>query len=90
MKAQRAATVEWNQTKGERYTELDTITHPTLVVHGHHDIMQPPINAYTLTQRIPQAQLIIYPNSGHGAIFQYPALFADHAARFVDADPAFT
>jgi hypothetical protein len=34
------------------------------VVHGHHDIMQPPINAYTLAQRIPRAELIIYPDSG--------------------------
>jgi pimeloyl-ACP methyl ester carboxylesterase len=52
--------------------------------------MQPPINAYTLAQRIPWAQLVIYPDSGHGAIFQYPGLFTDHAARFLDAEPAFT
>ena len=90
MKAQRAAIAEWGETKGERYAELAAITQPTLVVHGHHDIMQPPINAYTLAQRIPQAQLIIYPDSGHGAIFQYPGLFVDHAACFLDAEPAFT
>jgi pimeloyl-ACP methyl ester carboxylesterase len=90
MKAQRAATVEWSQPKGERYAELATITQPTLVVHGHHDIMQPAINAFTMAQRIPQAQLIIYPDSGHGAIFQYPGLFVDHASRFLDADPAFS
>jgi pimeloyl-ACP methyl ester carboxylesterase len=90
MKAQRAAVVEWSKTKGERYAELAAITQPTLVVHGRYDIMQPPINAYTLAQRIPRAQLVIYPDSGHGAIFQYPGLFADHAARFLDAEPAFT
>lgn len=90
MKAQRAAIVEWSEPKGERYAELAAITQPTLVVHGHHDIMQPPVNAYTLAQRIPQAQLIIYPDSGHGAIFQYPGLFVNHAARFLDAEPAFT
>jgi pimeloyl-ACP methyl ester carboxylesterase len=61
-----------------------------LVVHGHHDIMQPTINAFMMAQRIPQAQLIIYPDSGHGAIFQYPGLFVDHASRFLDADPAFS
>ena len=90
MKAQRAATVEWSQPKGERYAELATITQPTLVVHGHHDIMQPTINAFTMAQRIPRAQLIIYPDSGHGAIFQYPGLFVDHASRFLDVDPAFS
>ena len=52
--------------------------------------MQPTINAFTMAQRIPQAQLIIYPDSGHGAIFQYPGLFAHHASRFLDADPAFS
>jgi pimeloyl-ACP methyl ester carboxylesterase len=89
MKAQRAAIIEWSQQKGERYAELAKITQPTLVVHGHHDIMQPTINAYTLEQQIPNAQLIVYPDSGHGAIFQFPELFVDHASRFLDAELAF-
>jgi hypothetical protein len=41
---------------------------PTLVVHGHHDIMLPTMNAFFLSQHIPDAQLIIYPKSGHGAL----------------------
>ncbi len=89
MTAQRSATIEWKEEKGQRYSELTAITQPTLVVHGHHDIMQPTINAYTLSQLIPHAQLIIYPDSGHGAMFQYPELFVDHASRFLDANPAF-
>jgi hypothetical protein len=47
---------------------------PTLVVHGHRDIMLPPMNAFVLSQHIPNAQLIIYPKSGHGALFQYSTL----------------
>jgi pimeloyl-ACP methyl ester carboxylesterase len=90
MKTQRAATIEWSQRKGERFAELAAISQPTLVVHGHRDIMQPTINAFTMAQRIPQAQLIIYPDSGHGAIFQYPELFVDHASRFLDSERAFS
>jgi pimeloyl-ACP methyl ester carboxylesterase len=90
MHAQRAAIVEWSHAVGERYTELSEIAQPVLVVHGSHDIMQPTANAYTLAQRLPSAQLVIYPDSGHGAIFQYASLFVAHASRFLDADPVFT
>lgn len=40
---------------------------------------------YTLQQYIPNAQLILYPGSGHGSQFQYPQLFVLQAARFLDA-----
>jgi pimeloyl-ACP methyl ester carboxylesterase len=55
-----------------------------LVVNGHNDIMIPTINSFTLSQHIPDAQLIIYPDSGHGSLFQYPELFASHARIFLD------
>jgi pimeloyl-ACP methyl ester carboxylesterase len=88
--AQSAALAEWRTQRGERFGELAAITQPTLVVNGRHDIMLPTINSYILAQHIPAAQLIIYPDSGHGSLFQYPALFVAHAARFLDADVAFT
>jgi pimeloyl-ACP methyl ester carboxylesterase len=49
--------------------------------------MIPTIIAYTLSQNIPDAQLIIYPDSGHAAIFQYPELFLRHAELFLDGSP---
>jgi pimeloyl-ACP methyl ester carboxylesterase len=52
-------------------------------VNGNNDIMVPSINSYTLAQVIPNAQLILYPDSGHGAIFQYAKLFAEHANLFL-------
>jgi len=47
--------------------------------------MIPTINSYNLSQRIPQAQLILYPDSGHGALFQFPELFVAHGTMFLDA-----
>jgi pimeloyl-ACP methyl ester carboxylesterase len=46
--------------------------------------MVPTINSFTLSQHIPNAQLIIYPDSGHASHFQYPDLFLAHARLFLD------
>jgi len=84
MAAQRAAATEWRQIRGERFSELTDISQPTLVVNGHHDVMIPTINSYTLSQHIPRAQLIIYPDSGHGVLFQFPELFVAHGRMFLE------
>jgi pimeloyl-ACP methyl ester carboxylesterase len=83
MRAQQAALMEWAQPRGERYADLKTIKQPTLVVNGNNDIMVPTINAFTLSQHIRTAQLIVYPDSGHGALFQYSELFVAHAKLFL-------
>jgi pimeloyl-ACP methyl ester carboxylesterase len=84
MAAQTAAATEWRLIRGERFSELKDISQPTLVVNGHHDVMIPTINSYTLSQHIPRAQLIIYPDSGHGALFQFPELFVAHGRIFLE------
>lgn len=84
MAAQTAAISAWREVHGERYSELNNIRQPTLVVNGNHDVMVPTINAYTLSQNIPRAQLIVYPDSGHGSLFQFPRLFAAHGKMFLD------
>lgn len=83
--AQLAAMQAWLGARDESFAELGRITQPTLVVNGSNDVMIPTINSYTLSQHIPNAQLIIYPDSGHGAHFQYPELFVKHATLFLDA-----
>ena len=88
MKAQLAAIAEWREVRGERFGELKRIAQPTLVVNGNRDIMVPTINSFTLSQQIPNAQLIIYPDSGHASHFQYPDLFLAHARLFLDRDGA--
>jgi pimeloyl-ACP methyl ester carboxylesterase len=75
--------MDWAQPRGERYADLKTIKQPSLVVNGNNDIMVPTINAFTLSQHVPNAQLIVYPDSGHGAFFQYPELFVAHTKLFL-------
>ena len=82
--AQIAAGQKWFRIEPDRYAELKEIRQPTLVVNGKHDVMIPTINSFIMSQHIPNAQLIIYPDSGHGALFQYPELFLAHSRLFLD------
>jgi pimeloyl-ACP methyl ester carboxylesterase len=81
--AQMAAFREWERFTGERFAELRTIQHPTLVVNGVHDEMIPIANSYRLVENLPNAVLLAYPDAGHGSLFQYHESFARHAAAFL-------
>src|ERR1700733_14983014 len=56
--AQVAAFREWERFSGERFAELQTIRHPTLVVNGVHDEMIPIANSYRLVEHLPNAVLL--------------------------------
>ncbi len=43
------------------------------------------INSFSLQQNLPEAQLILYPDSGHESLFQYPKLFVRHTDMFLRA-----
>jgi pimeloyl-ACP methyl ester carboxylesterase len=49
----------------DAYERLNRIAVPTLVVHGEQDIFVPPANAVVLAERIPGAQLRLWPDAGH-------------------------
>jgi pimeloyl-ACP methyl ester carboxylesterase len=84
--AQLRAIREWGAApSSNRYATLQNIKHPTLVVHGARDIVVLPINAFILAERLPDAQLIMYPDSSHGTQYQRAELFLKHAKLFLSA-----
>lgn len=62
---------------------LATITSPTLIANGDNDRMVASVLSEDLHRRIPDSELIIYPDSGHGGIFQYHDEFAPAAIEFL-------
>ena len=47
--------------------------------------MVQPVNAFILAKHLPDAQLIMYPDSSHGAQYQQADLFLQHAKLFLGA-----
>lgn len=83
--AQLNALAEWGQPKSDQdYDWLMNIPHPALVTNGIEDVMVPTKNSFILSEKLPNAQLIIYPDSGHGHLFQFPELFAENVNSFLD------
>lgn len=68
------------------YDRLGDIKIPVLVVAGQRDAMSPPINNLILSQRLPNAQLIVYSDAGHGFLFQHALLFTQHVKLFLEAE----
>lgn len=64
---------------------LQDLRLPTLIVQGSNDVIIPTMNSYVLQQKLPNAQLILYPDANHGSFYQYPELFVKHATIFLDA-----
>src|ERR1700733_13743563 len=82
--AQVEAMDKWDVQKEGAYDYLKTIKQPTLVVNGSNDVLMPTVNSFIMQQNIPYAQLIVYPDSNHGANHMYPELFVEHATLFLN------
>jgi pimeloyl-ACP methyl ester carboxylesterase len=81
--AQVEAMEKWGVQRTGSYDYLKTIKQPTLVVNGSNDVIMPTVNSFIMQQNMPNAQLIVYPDSNHGAHHAYPERFVRHASDFL-------
>jgi pimeloyl-ACP methyl ester carboxylesterase len=65
-------------------SDLSKVTQPTLIANGDHDRMVPSALSTDLHHRIPRSELVVYPDSGHGGIFQHHEAFAPALVEFLD------
>jgi pimeloyl-ACP methyl ester carboxylesterase len=63
--------------------DLSTITQPTLIANGDNDRMVPSVLSQDLHRRIAGSQLVVYPDSGHGGVFQFHEKFGPLVAEFL-------
>ncbi|WP_206061340.1 alpha/beta fold hydrolase [Nonomuraea basaltis] len=67
----------------EQPSDLSVIRQPVLVANGESDRMVPTKNSADLARRLPDSELVIYPDAGHGGIFQFYGQFIGKALEFL-------
>ena len=63
--------------------DLASIHQPVLVMNGDSDKMVPSKNTVDLDRRLPNSQLVLYPDAGHGGVFQFHEDFVQRALEFL-------
>ena len=81
--AQLAAFRDWETFTGERFADLRAISQPALVINGVKEDMISVKNSYAMVENLPNATLLVYPDAGHGSLFQYPVSFTKHVHDFL-------
>ncbi|WP_329316520.1 alpha/beta fold hydrolase [Streptomyces sp. NBC_01262] len=79
--AQVTALAKWERSSSS--AGLAAVRQPVLVVNGDDDTMIPTISSFNLARQLPNAELSIYPGSGHGALFQHHDLFVQQVLDFL-------
>jgi pimeloyl-ACP methyl ester carboxylesterase len=81
--AQLDAITAWGIPDASKLNRLAGITQPVLVANGDNDRVVPTVNSRVLAERLPDARLKLYPDAGHGFLFQYPIEFAADVDAFL-------
>jgi pimeloyl-ACP methyl ester carboxylesterase len=79
-RAQLKAIHRWGQ---QQPADLSIIHQPALVMNGESDKMVPSRNTVDLDRRLPNSQLVLYPDAGHGGVFQFHEDFVKRALEFL-------
>ncbi|MEU0435954.1 alpha/beta hydrolase [Streptomyces sp. NPDC006290] len=80
-RAQLEAIHHWGR---QAPADLSRIYQPALVANGESDRMVPSVNTVDLAGRLPHGELEpLYPDAGHGGIFQYHDRFVPRALEFL-------
>jgi pimeloyl-ACP methyl ester carboxylesterase len=82
VQAQLTAILKWGQAPSS-IEALKRVRHKVLIANGDEDIMVPTANSIALFEALPDAKLSIFPDAGHGGIFQYADAFVDQTLRFL-------
>ena len=83
LRAQLKAVKQWGR---QAASDLSAIRQPVLVANGENDRMVPSPNTLDLAARLPRSELVpLYPDAGHGGIFQYHAEFVPTALAFLES-----
>jgi pimeloyl-ACP methyl ester carboxylesterase len=80
LRAQLKAIHRWGR---QAPGNLADIHQPVLVINGESDRMVPTENTVELDRRLPNSQLVVYPDAGHGGVFQFHEDFVKRALEFL-------
>jgi pimeloyl-ACP methyl ester carboxylesterase len=81
--AQAAALTGWGKGEDTSWERLGELHMPVLVGAGARDHMMHPFGVYSMAQRLPDAKVIFYTDSGHGFLFQHADDFGEEVLRFL-------
>jgi pimeloyl-ACP methyl ester carboxylesterase len=83
VQAMGRALAGWSVGGEGAYSRLHEIRQPALIATGAHDVMISAFNSYAMIERLPNAELVIYSDAGHGFLFQHSERFGARVLQFL-------